>query len=49
MKFLYELDDAEELFRIIADEKAIDPYLVENDYWIMHALWGLNNKVIILN
>jgi len=44
MKFLHELSDAEELFRIIADEKAIDPYLVEKDYWIMHALWGLQQQ-----
>lgn len=44
MKFLHELDDAEELFRVIANEKAIDPYLVEKDYWIMHALWGLQQQ-----
>jgi hypothetical protein len=44
MKFLHELDDAEELFRVIADENAIDPYLVEKDYWIMHALWGLQQQ-----
>lgn len=44
MKFLHELDDAEDLFRIIADEKKIDPYLVEKDYWIMHALWGLQQQ-----
>jgi len=44
MKFLHELDDAEELFRVIADEKAIDLYLAEKDYWIMHALWGLQQQ-----
>jgi len=22
----------------------IDPYLVEKDYWIMHALWGLQQQ-----
>ena len=47
MKFLHELDDAEELFRVIADEKAIDPYLVEKDYWIMHALWGLQQQLFL--
>jgi predicted nucleotidyltransferase component of viral defense system len=44
MKFLHELDDAEVLFRSIADEKRIFPYLVEKDYWIMHALWGLQQN-----
>lgn len=44
MKFLHQLKDAEVLFRIIADEKKIDPYLIEKDYWIMHALWGLKQQ-----
>ncbi|MBI2792927.1 MAG: nucleotidyl transferase AbiEii/AbiGii toxin family protein [Gammaproteobacteria bacterium] len=44
MKFLHELDDVEVLFRSIADEKGIIPYLVEKDYWIMHALWGLQQN-----
>ncbi len=42
--FVHELEDAENLFRKIGDEKRIDPYLVEKDYWIMHALWGLQNQ-----
>jgi len=44
MKFLNELDDAEELYRAVADEKDIEPYLVEKDYWIIHALWGLQQQ-----
>jgi len=44
MKFVHELEDAEDLFRVIADEKRIDSYLVEKDYWIMHALWGLKKQ-----
>lgn len=26
----------------MADEKGIDPALVEKDYWIMHCLYGLD-------
>ncbi|MCS5708703.1 nucleotidyl transferase AbiEii/AbiGii toxin family protein [Candidatus Berkiella cookevillensis] len=45
MKFLHEIDEAQELFEIVADEIGIDePYLVEKDYWIMHALWGLQQQ-----
>ena len=41
MKYLHELKDAEELYKAVANEKEIEPYLVEKDYWIMHALWGI--------
>ena len=45
MRFLHELDEARELFEIIADEIGIEePYLVEKDYWIMHSLWGLQQQ-----
>jgi len=45
MKFLHELDEAQALFEIVADELGInEPYLVEKDYWIMHALWGLQHQ-----
>jgi hypothetical protein len=30
-----------ELIRIVAQRRAIDPALVEKDYWIMHCLYGL--------
>jgi hypothetical protein len=30
-----------DLVRIVAQEKGIDPALVEKDYWIMHCLYGL--------
>jgi hypothetical protein len=30
-----------DLIRIVAEEKGIDPALVEKDYWIMHCLYGL--------
>ncbi|MDG1905395.1 MAG: nucleotidyl transferase AbiEii/AbiGii toxin family protein [Arenicella sp.] len=39
--FLHEHNDFGSLLRIVADEKKIDPYLVEKDYWIMHCLYGL--------
>src|SRR5262249_21892439 len=30
-----------DLIRIVADQRSIDPALVEKDYWIMHCLYGL--------
>jgi hypothetical protein len=30
-----------DLIRIVAEEKGIDPALVEKDYWITHCLYGL--------
>lgn len=30
-----------ELIRIVAEQKGINPALVEKDYWIMHCLYGL--------
>ena len=30
-----------DLIRIVAQERSIDPALVEKDYWIMHCLYGL--------
>lgn len=30
-----------DLIRIVAEEKGIDPALVEKDYWIMHCLYGI--------
>jgi len=42
--FLHEIKDAEDLFRVVGNSKGIDPYLVEKDYWIMHALWSLQQQ-----
>lgn len=39
--FLHNHPQFAELIRIVADEKRIDPALVEKDYWIMHCLYGL--------
>lgn len=42
--FLHELTDAKELFLVISEEKAINPSIVEKDYWVMHTLWGLQQQ-----
>ena len=39
--FLHLRSDFNELLAIVAEERGIDPVLVEKDYWIMHCLWGL--------
>jgi hypothetical protein len=39
--FLHNHPQFGDLIRIVADEKGIDPALVEKDYWIMHCLYGL--------
>lgn len=44
MMFLHELPDYKDLILIIADEKEIPPLWVEKDYWIMHAIWGLQQQ-----
>lgn len=44
MMFLHELPDVRNLFLTVSNEKSIDPFLIEKDYWIMHALWGLQQQ-----
>ena len=39
--FLHERRDFNQLLAVVADERGLDPMLVEKDYWIMHCLWGL--------
>jgi predicted nucleotidyltransferase component of viral defense system len=39
--YLHDHPQFPDLIRIVADEKGIDPALVEKDYWIMHCLHGL--------
>ena len=40
--FLHERNDFKALVETVADsEKINDPALVEKDYWIMHAVFGL--------
>ncbi len=38
---LHDAPDFADLIAVTARDHAIDPGLVEKDYWIMHALWGL--------
>ncbi len=39
--FLHNHPQFPELIRIVAQQKGIDPALVEKDYWIRHCLYGL--------
>jgi hypothetical protein len=39
--FLHDRKDFGQLLAVVADERGVDPMLVEKDYWIMHCLWGL--------
>jgi hypothetical protein len=39
--FLHNHPQFADLIRIVAEQKAIDPALVEKDYWIMHCLYGI--------
>ena len=40
-EYLHAHSQFADLIRIVAEEKMIDPALVEKDYWIMHCLYGL--------
>lgn len=40
-EFLHQDKEFADLIRIVGDERAVDPVLVEKDYWIMHCLYGL--------
>ena len=42
--FLHEIPDVKDLFLVVSEEKAINPSIVEKDYWVMHALWGLQQQ-----
>jgi len=39
--YLHNHKQFPDLIRIVAEQKGIDPALVEKDYWIMHCLYGL--------
>jgi Nucleotidyl transferase AbiEii toxin, Type IV TA system len=39
--FLHNHPQFPELIRIVAQQKGVDPALVEKDYWIVHCLYGL--------
>ena len=44
---LHEIPDFDDLIAATAREQGIDPGLVEKDYWIMHALWGLQQLGLV--
>ena len=39
--YLHKHEQFPELIRIVAEQRGVDPALVEKDYWIMHSLYGL--------
>ena len=39
--FLHRHPDFKDVVAIVAEDKGIDPYIVEKDYWVMHCLYGL--------
>jgi hypothetical protein len=39
--YLHNHKQFSDLIRIVAEQKGVDPALVEKDYWIMHCLYGL--------
>lgn len=41
---LHNHQDFDDLLAVVSREQAIDPGLVEKDYWIMHVLWGLQQS-----
>ncbi len=43
-EFLHDRKDFSQLLALVADERGLDPTLVEKDYWIMHCLWGLQTQ-----
>lgn len=42
--YLHNHKDFADLIKILAEEKGIEPGLVEKDYWIMHVLYGLKQQ-----
>jgi hypothetical protein len=40
-KLLHKDPTFKDLINVVANEMGINPFLVEKDYWIMHALYGL--------
>jgi len=42
--YLHNHKDFKALLDIVADEKGIEPALIEKDYWIMHCLYGLKKQ-----
>ncbi|MDQ3109412.1 MAG: nucleotidyl transferase AbiEii/AbiGii toxin family protein [Bacteroidota bacterium] len=43
-EYLHDHKEFVSLINILADEKNIEPGLIEKDYWIMHVLYGLKKQ-----
>ncbi len=43
-EYLHDHKEFSSLINILADEKKIEPGLIEKDYWIMHILYGLKKQ-----
>ena len=42
--YIHDHKDFAALINILAEEKKIEPGLIEKDYWIMHVLYGLKKQ-----
>jgi len=43
-EYLHDHKEFASLINMLANEKNIDPGLIEKDYWIMHVLYGLKKQ-----
>jgi hypothetical protein len=43
-QFLHAIPEFPLLLQEVARQRAIDPFLAEKDYWLMHCLWGLQQQ-----
>lgn len=43
-EYLHDHKEFVSLINILANEKNIEPGLIEKDYWIMHVLYGLKKQ-----
>ncbi len=43
-EYLHDHKEFAALINIVAEEKGIDPGLIEKDYWMMHVLYGLKKQ-----
>jgi predicted nucleotidyltransferase component of viral defense system len=43
-EYLHDHKEFASLINILANEKNIEPGLIEKDYWIMHVLYGLKKQ-----
>lgn len=42
-KFIHDRPDFKDLISALSAELKVEPQLIEKDYWLMHALWGLKD------